>query len=116
MDRVEAEVKSKGLTVFARVNHAAGAKAVGMELRPTEVLIFGNAKNGTPLMQADQIIGTDLPLKALVYEDEVGIVWLCYSDPRWLAQRYGLGAAVATNVEALSNVLATLLGRAAKSP
>jgi uncharacterized protein (DUF302 family) len=116
MDRLEAEVKSKGLTVFARVNHAAGAKAADMELRPTEVLIFGNAKGGTPLMQADQRIGIDLPLKALVYEDEVGKVWLCYSDPKWLAQRYGLGAAVATNVEALSSALATLAGRAAGSP
>jgi uncharacterized protein (DUF302 family) len=77
-------------------------------------LIFGNAKNGTPLMRADQRNGIDLPLKALVYEDEVGKVWLCYSDPRWLAQRYGLGAAVATNV--VSNALATLLRRAAKSP
>ncbi|HTV36168.1 MAG TPA: DUF302 domain-containing protein [Xanthobacteraceae bacterium] len=116
MDRLEAEVKSKGLTVFARIDHAAGAQAVGMKLRPTEVLIFGNAKGGTPLMQADQTIGIDLPLKALVYQDEAGKVWLCYSDPKWLAQRYGLGAAVAANVEGLSNVLAALVGGAAKSP
>jgi uncharacterized protein (DUF302 family) len=116
MDRLEAEVKSKGLTVFARVDHAAGAEAVGMKLRPTEVLIFGNAKGGTPLMQADQRIGIDLPLKALVYQDEAGKVWLCYSDPKWLAQRYGLGAAVAANVESLSNVLAALVAGAAKSP
>jgi uncharacterized protein (DUF302 family) len=61
-------------------------------------------------------IGIDLPLKALVYQDEVGKVWLCYSDPRWLAQRYALGAVVATNVEALSNALATLVAGAAKSP
>jgi uncharacterized protein (DUF302 family) len=116
MDRLEAEVKSKGLTVFARVNHAEGAKTVGMELRSTEVLIFGNARGGTPLMQADQRIGIDLPLKVLVYEDEVGKVWLCYNDPNWLAQRYGLSATVATNVEALSSALATLVGRAASSP
>jgi uncharacterized protein (DUF302 family) len=70
MDRLEAEVKSKGLTVFARVDHAAGAAAVGMKLRPTELLIFGNAKGGTPLMEADQRIGIDLPLKALVHQDE----------------------------------------------
>ena len=116
MDRLEAEIKSKGLTVFARIDHAAGAQAVGMKLRPTEVLIFGNAMGGTALMQADQRIGIDLPLKALVYQDEVGKVWLCYTDPRWLAQRYALGAVVATNVEALSNALATLVAGAAKSP
>jgi uncharacterized protein (DUF302 family) len=64
MNRLEAEVRAKGLTVFAHVDHAAGAKAVGMPLRPTDLLIFGNAKGGTPLMQAEQTIGIDLPLKA----------------------------------------------------
>jgi uncharacterized protein (DUF302 family) len=65
MNRLEAEVRAKGLTVFAHVDHAAGAKAVGMPLRPTDLLIFGNAKVGTPLMQAEQTIGIDLPLKAI---------------------------------------------------
>ena len=74
MDRLEAEVKAKGLTVFARIDHAAGAVEVGLPLRPTEVLIFGNAKGGTPLMQANQAIGIDLPLKALVFEDAAGKV------------------------------------------
>jgi len=68
MDRFEAAVKAKGLTVFGRIDHAAGAAAVGMPLRPTELLVFGNAKGGTPLMQASQATGIDLPLKALVYE------------------------------------------------
>jgi uncharacterized protein (DUF302 family) len=89
IDRLEAEVKSKGLTVFARVDHAGGAQAVGMPLRPTELLIFGNAKGGTPLMQAHQTIGIDLPLKALGFEDAAGKVWLAYNDPAWLAQRHG---------------------------
>jgi len=74
MNRLESEVKAKGLTVFARVDHAAGAQAVGLKLRPTELLIFGNARGGTPLMVADQRIGIDLPLKALVYQDESGQV------------------------------------------
>lgn len=74
MDRLESEVKAKGLTVFARVDHAAGAQAVGLKLRPTELLIFGNATGGTPLMAADQRIGIDLPLKALVYQDDGGHV------------------------------------------
>ncbi len=105
MDRLEAEVKAKGLTVFARIDHAAGAAAVGMPLRPTEVLIFGNARGGTPLMQSNQTAGIDLPLKALVYQDAAGKVWLAYNDPDWIAQRHELGEAVAANVQALTKVL-----------
>lgn len=108
MDRLEAEVKAKGLTVFARVDHAGGAAAVGMELRPTEVLIFGNACGGTPLMQSNQTAGIDLPLKALVYQDAAGKVWLAYNDPDWIAQRHELGEAVAANVQALAKVLDSL--------
>jgi uncharacterized protein (DUF302 family) len=114
MDRLESEVKAKGLTVFARVDHAAGAQAVGLKLRPTEVLIFGNARGGTPLMEADQRTGIDLPLKALVYQDESGKVQLTYIDPTWLARRYGLGAGVAANVEVLSKALASLAAGATK--
>src|ERR1700746_2664522 len=99
MDRLEAEVKAKGLTVFARVDHAAGAAAVGLALRPTELLIFGNAHGGTPPMEADQTAGIDLPLKALVYQDAAGQVWLAYNNPGWVAQRHGLGAGVAANVQ-----------------
>jgi uncharacterized protein (DUF302 family) len=105
MDRLEAVVKARGMSVFARVDHAAGAAAVGMALRPTELLIFGNAKAGTPLMQADQTVGIDLPLKALVSEDAAGMVSLTFSDPRWLARRHGLGPAVAGNVEAMAAAL-----------
>ena len=72
MDRLETAVKAKGLTVFARIDHAAGAASVGLPLRPTEVLIFGNARGGTPLMQSVQTIGIDLPLRALVWQDESG--------------------------------------------
>src|SRR5215510_3130796 len=95
MNRLEAEVKAKGMTVFARIDHAAGAAEVGMPLRPTEVLIFGAAKGGTPLMQAVQTIGIDLPLKALIWQDASGVTWLSYNDPAWLAQRHGLGPEVA---------------------
>jgi uncharacterized protein (DUF302 family) len=90
IDRLEAEVKAKGMTVFARVDHAAGAAAAGLPLRPTEVLIFGNAKGGTPLMQAAQTIGIDLPLKALVWQDAAGRTWLSFNDPDWLARRHGV--------------------------
>jgi uncharacterized protein (DUF302 family) len=91
MDRLEAAVKAKGMTVFARIDHAAGATSTGLSLRPTAVLIFGNAKAGTPLMQVVQTIGIDLPLKALVWQDMSGDTWLSYNDPAWLAQRHGLG-------------------------
>lgn len=116
MDRLEAEVKAKGLTVFARIDHAAGAVEVGLPLRPTEVLIFGNAKGGTPLMQANQAIGIDLPLKALVFEDAAGKVWLSYNDPRWLAQRHGLGGAVGPVVNAMAAALDAVAAKATKSP
>jgi uncharacterized protein (DUF302 family) len=102
------------LTVFARIDHAAGAAAVDMPLRPTEVLIFGNAKGGTPLMEADQSVGIDLPLKALVYQDADGKVWLAYNDPSWIAQRHGLGAALGPNVHALAKALETFVALAAK--
>src|SRR6202161_3126438 len=90
MDRLEAEVKAKGLTGFGRIDHAAGSAAAGLSLRPTELLIFGNAKGGTPLMQSVQTIGIDLPLKALVWQDASGVTWLSYNDPSWLAKRHGL--------------------------
>ena len=105
MSRFEAEVRAKGMTVFARVDHAAGAAAVGLSLRPTEVLIFGNAKAGTPLMQSMQTIGIDLPLKALVWQDASGSTWLSYNDPSWLAKRHGLGREVETTVAATAAAL-----------
>ena len=80
MNRFEADVKAKGMTVFARIDHAAGAAAAGLPLRPTELLIFGNAKGGTPLMQSNQTIGIDLPLKALVWQDGSGKTWLSYNS------------------------------------
>jgi uncharacterized protein (DUF302 family) len=92
MNRFEAAVKAKGMTVFARIDHAAGASAVGLSLRPTELLIFGNAKTGTPLMQSVQAVGIDLPLKALVWQDTSGDTWLSYNDPAWLAERHGLSS------------------------
>ena len=104
-------MKSRGLTVFARIDHAAGAQAVGMALRPTELLIFGNAKGGTPLMQAQQTIGIDLPLKALAFEDAAGKAWLAYNDPAWLTGRHGGTRTEAT--DRLGGVLAAVTKAAA---
>jgi uncharacterized protein (DUF302 family) len=108
MSRLQAEVEAKGLTVFARVDHAAGAATVGLSLRPTELLIFGNAKGGTPLMQAVQTIGIDLPLKMLVWQDASGDTWLSYNDPSWLAKRHGLTQEAGAAVRALAAALGAL--------
>jgi uncharacterized protein (DUF302 family) len=105
MDRLAAEVKAKGMTVFARIDHAAGAADVGLPLRPTEVLLFGNPKGGTPLMQAVQTIGIDLPLKALVWQEGWGTTWVSYNDARWLAQRHGLGHGVDAAINSMVGAL-----------
>ena len=93
MDRLESEVRARGMTVFARIDHAAGAAEVGLTLRPTELIIFGNARGGTPLMQSVQTVGIDLPLKALVWEDASGTTWLSYNEPSWIAQRHSIANA-----------------------
>ncbi|WP_422365193.1 DUF302 domain-containing protein [Pelagibius sp.] len=90
IDRLEAILKEKGLTVFAKVDHSAGAQKAGLELRPTVLLIFGNPKLGTPLMQSGQSIAIDLPQKALAYEDAAGDVWLAYNDPAYLSERHAI--------------------------
>jgi uncharacterized protein (DUF302 family) len=92
MSRLEAAVKQRGLNVFARIDHAAGAVKVGKSLRATELLIFGNPQGGTPLMECAQTAGIDLPLKALVWQDERSQVWLGYNDPAFLAQRHGVAS------------------------
>jgi uncharacterized protein (DUF302 family) len=113
IDRIESDVKSKGMTIFARVDHAAGARDAGLALRPTLLLIFGNAKGGTPLMQDRQQIGIDLPLKALAWEDAAGKTWLCYNDLKWLAERHGLSREADPVVNALSAALGAVLHKAA---
>src|ERR1700679_2304322 len=112
-DRLAGVVEAAGLTVFARVDHGAGAASVGMELRPTELLIFGNPQGGTPLMQDQQTAGIDLPVKALVWEDADGTVWLDYNDAEWVARRHGLGAQSHDAVEAVAKGLAMVTGKAA---
>jgi len=116
MSRLEAEVKAKGLTVFAHVDHAAGAAEVGLPLRPTDLLVFGNARGGTPLMQSIQTMGIDLPLKALVWQDASGTTWLSYNEPEWLAQRHGLGPDAQATVKALGAALAAIAKAATTSP
>src|SRR5437763_1136586 len=90
MDRLETEIRAKGMMVFARIDHTAGAAEVGLRLAPTELIIFGNARGGTPLMQSAQTIGIDLPLKVLVWQDAANKTWLSYNEPSWIAQRHGI--------------------------
>jgi uncharacterized protein (DUF302 family) len=116
MGRLEAEVKAKGMTVFARVDHAAAASAVDLPLRPTDLLIFGAAKGGTPLMQATQTVGIDLPLKALVWQDEAGVTFLSYNDPLYIANRHGLDASARTIVTTIADVLKAIAAKATTSP
>jgi uncharacterized protein (DUF302 family) len=89
LTRLEAQVRQRNLNVVARIDHAAAAQRAGLTLGPTEVMIFGNPQAGTPLMQCAQSTGIDLPMKALVWTDAAGQVWLGYNDPAWLVHRHG---------------------------
>ncbi|MDH5547894.1 MAG: DUF302 domain-containing protein [Gammaproteobacteria bacterium] len=114
MNKLEAMVKEKGFHVFARIDHAAGAKSIDKDLRPTELLIFGNPKGGTVLMSCDQQIGLDLPLKFLVWQDEQGKTWISYNEMEHFAKRYGLkgcGAPVVKNVENILELMATVASK-----
>jgi uncharacterized protein (DUF302 family) len=114
MDRLEAEIRAKGMSVFARLDHAAGAAEAGLELRPTNLIIFGNARGGTPLMQASQTAGIDLPLKALVWQDAAGKTWLSYNEPSWIAQRHHLGIK-AEIVDKMAAALSAMAKKAANT-
>jgi uncharacterized protein (DUF302 family) len=116
MMRLEAAATARGLTVFAHVDHAAGAAQVGLPLRPTDLLIFGNPRGGTPLMQSAQTAGIDLPLRALVWQDEAGCTWLSYNDPNWLAARHGAGSDAASSVQAMSAALGAIATEATVGP
>ena len=108
MDRLEAEIKAHGMTVFARISHAKLARQVGLELRPTELILFGNPRSSTPFMQGRQTIGIDLPLKALVWQDAAGKTWLSYNEPSWLARRHEIAeaeSAIATMGLALNDLI-----------
>jgi uncharacterized protein (DUF302 family) len=113
MDRIEIVVNQKGMTVFAKIDHAAGAVKIGKTIRPTEVLIFGNPQGGTPFIECSQTVGIDLPLKALVWEDASGQVWLGYNDPVFLATRHGASQCpAAQNIKkALAEIAKEAVGR-----
>jgi uncharacterized protein (DUF302 family) len=110
IDRVEAEIQARGLNVFARIDHAAGAAELGLPLAPTDLIIFGNARGGTPLMQSVQTVGIDLPLKILVWQDAANNTWLSYNEPGWIARRHSVA-----NAEEVVSKMAAALGAMART-
>ena len=100
MDRIESELKQRGIIVFARIDFSADAARAGLTMRPEQLLIFGNPKAGTPLMQAAPVAGLDLPLKALVWEDAEHHVWIAYNDPQYVVRRHALASSLSANLAA----------------
>ena len=115
MSRLEAEIRARGMTIFGHIDHAAGAAATGLSLRPTDLLIFGTAKSGTPLMQLLNTVGIDLPLKALIWQDEAGDTFLSYNDPAYVVRRHGGGEAAKPAVDAMSAALRDLAAKSTTS-
>ena len=116
MERLVASVTARGMVIFARIDHAAGAAAVGLSLRPTELLVFGHARGGTPLMQAAQTIAIDLPLKVLVWQDADGATWVGFNEPGWVAGRHGLAPGTVPAVSAMHDAVAAIAHEAAGTP
>jgi uncharacterized protein (DUF302 family) len=115
MDRVETQIQARGLNVFARIDHAADAAEAGLPLAPTNLIIFGNARGGTPLMQSVQTVGIDLPLKILVWQDAANNTWLSYNEPSWIAQRHGVTGAEST-IDKMADLLRAIARGASGNP
>ena len=113
IDRLATIMEKKGITVFARIDHAAGAAKIDAKLPPTQLLIFGNPKLGTPLMQSNQKVGLALPLKALAWEDEMGKTWLGYTKPSVIAERFEISDRAAV-IEKMTGALDKLTNAALK--
>jgi uncharacterized protein (DUF302 family) len=109
LNRILAAIEQLGMTVLARVDHSAAAAKVGMELRPTEVVLFGNPGAGTPLMQDAQAMGIDLPLKILVWQDDQNRTWVAFNDPFWLAGRHGVAEGAAPILDKMAKALAKIV-------
>ena len=114
IDRLASIIESKGMTVFARLDHAANAVKQDLPLRPTELIIFGNPKVGTFLMQDKQTTGIDLPLKALVWEDEKGKTWLTYNELDWIADRHSLHSKSDSTLKAMREGMELIVDDATK--
>jgi uncharacterized protein (DUF302 family) len=106
VEALERILREKGINIFALIDHSGEAKKVGMEMRPTKLLIFGNPKGGTPLMLASPSIALDLPLKILVWEDSQGKVWLSYNSPEYLKERHSLPSDLVPNIAVIEKLAA----------
>lgn len=106
MKRLQSILAGKGLQVFALVDHSGEAEKAGMKLRPTKLLIFGSPKAGTPLMAAAPTLAIDLPLKALVWQDDGGKVWVTYNSPEYLQERHGVPADLVKNIAGVGALVA----------
>ena len=103
--RLEEILKDKGITVFALIDHSGEAEKAGLKMRPTQLLVFGSPKSGTPLMLAAPRLAIDLPLKALAWQDEKGQVWLSYNAPEYLQQRHGFPEALVKNIAGIAGLV-----------
>jgi len=104
LQRLEAVITAKGLTIFARIDHSGEAEKVGLTMLPTKLLLFGSPKSGTPLMIASPTLAIDLPLKALVWQDTEGTVWLSYNSPEYLQQRHNIPEALVKNIAGIRSI------------
>ena len=106
MQRLQTLLSETSINLFAVIDHSGEAEKAGLQMRPTKLLIFGNPKGGTPLMQAAPTVAIDLPLKALVWQDRDGKVWLTYNDPAYLQHRHGFPEQLVANLSAVNGLLA----------
>jgi uncharacterized protein (DUF302 family) len=110
LDRLQKAIRNKGLTVFAHIDHGANAQGAGLKMQDAQVLIFGSPKSGTPLMVASPLLALDLPLRALVWQDYIGKVWVSYTDPASLARRYALPDDLVGNIAGIEGVVDSAVG------
>jgi uncharacterized protein (DUF302 family) len=103
--RLQSILKKKGIQIFALIDHSGEAEKAGLQMRPTQVLIFGSPKGGTPLMIAAPRLAIDLPLKALAWQDEQGQVWLSYNSPEYLQERHGFPAELVKNIAGIAGLI-----------
>lgn len=108
--RLDSILLSRGLTVFARIDHSGEAEKVGMKMYPTKLIIFGSPKGGTPVMVASPTLAIDLPLKALVWEDAGGKVWLSYNSPEYLKKRHNIPDELVKNIAVIGPLLQSVVG------
>jgi uncharacterized protein (DUF302 family) len=104
LQRLEAAITTRGLTIFARIDHSGEAAKVDLKMSPTELLLFGSPKSGTPLMIASPSLAIDLPLKALAWQDAEGVVWLSYNSPEYLQQRHNIPEALVQNIAGIRSI------------